>query len=704
MGAIAAVLLQSPLTVAGTNPVPPPNATGFVRGGKTLCVSGGTIPQGTTAIRIPFEANVGPRVSVRVRSGARVSSTGARAAGWGVTDDVTVPIDRIAHTVSDATVCITAGPVSPYLLAGSTILASSSPTSQRLRGESLHLEYLRSAHITWWSLAPAIAHHIGLGRAASGSWIAFVALALMVAVVLLSSRLALGSVATRERSERHCERARAQAPPKSSKSSFRAVAALRRVPRTAWLCALIACVNAVSWSILTPPFQVPDEQSHFAYTQQLAENHRLPVSTALGYSPEENVVIDDLHQREVRRHPETRTISTVAEQQRLKEDLAEHPSRHGTGGVGGSAPDPPLYYLLEIVPYELGSAGTLLDQLALMRLLSALMAGLTALFSFLFIREALPRVPWAWTVGGLGVALSPLLGFMSGAVNPDAMLFAVSAAIFYCLARAFRRGLTRNLALATGALTAVGLLTKVNFVGLVPGVLLGLALLARRAARDGRPGAMRNLGLGLALAASPGCIYVLAQLLSNRPAFGVISETLRLETVQSSVSGAIGYVWQFYLPHLPGMSNQFPGLSIPRQVWFDKAVGLYGWLDTSFPPWVDSLALLPAGLIALLCARALLGGRDALRRRCAEVAVYAAIGAGLLVLIAISNFFAPREFLAFAEPRYLLPLLPLLGVLLALAARGAGRRWGPAVGVLVVVLVLGHDIFSQLLVVARFYA
>ena len=116
--------------------------------------------------------------------------------------------------------------------------------------------------------------------------------------------------------------------------------------------------------------------------------------------------------------------------------------------------EPPLYYALQTIPYYLGSAGTLLDQLELMRLLSALMAGLTALFTFLFVRESLPTAPWAWTVGGLGAALYPLLGFASGAVTPDAMLCAVSAAIFYCLARAFRRGLTRKLAIAIGALIA----------------------------------------------------------------------------------------------------------------------------------------------------------------------------------------------------------------------------------------------------------
>jgi hypothetical protein len=39
----------------------------------------------------------------------------------------------------------------------------------------------------------------------------------------------------------------------------------------------------------------------------------------------------------------------------------------------------------------------------------------------------------------------------------------------------------------------------------------------------------------------------------------------------------------------------------------------------------------------------------------------------------------------------------------ALAARGAGRRWGPAVGAAIIILMLAHDLFSQLQVIARYY-
>jgi Predicted membrane protein (DUF2142) len=485
---------------------------------------------------------------------------------------------------------------------------------------------------------------------------------------------------------------------------LRAWEGLRRIPRAAWLCATVACVNAVCWSILTPPFQVTDEPSHFAYTQQLAENDELPSTTIHGnFSPEEKVVLRDLNQYEVREAPETHTISTAAQQKTLQEDLNRHPSRQGSGDVGGARSDPPLYYLVEMIPYGLASGGTLLDQLEGMRLMSALMAGLTALFVFLFVREALPGVRWAWTVGGLSVALAPTLGFISGGVNSDSLLIAVSAAAFYCVARAFRRGLTRRLAIAIGAVVAVGFLTKLNFMGLVPGIAIGMVVLTVRASRAHGRAAYISLALALAIASAPVWLYIFVNLLSGHPGLGIVSATLKLKSVYGSIFTKISYVWQLYLPRLPGMTNYFPGLLTTRDLWFNRGVGFYGWLDTTFPAWVDNFALLPTGILALLCARSLAVGRAAVRRRVAEIAVYGAMALGLLTLIGLSSYINSSQG-TFADPRYIFPLFPLLGGGLALAARGAGRRWGPPVGALIIVLFLAHDIFSQLLVAERYYA
>lgn len=482
---------------------------------------------------------------------------------------------------------------------------------------------------------------------------------------------------------------------------------LRRVPMAAWLCALVACLNAISWSFITPPFQIPDEPAHFAYVEQLARTGHLPSSSTQEFAPDELVALEDLEAPRVAFQPEHRTIASRAQQRKLEADVASavETSMPGSGAAGVAASQPPLYYALEAIPYDLGSGGGVLDQLALMRLVSALWAGVTALFVFLFLREALPGTPRAWTVGGLGVAFLPALASISGAVNPESMLCAVSAAIFYCFARAFRRGLTPRLAMVIGALTAVGFLTKLNFLGLAAGVVLGLVVLARRASQTlGRRTAFRALASGLVIAASPVCVYIFVNLLSHHRALGIGSSIAGLTADHRSIVGGLSYIWQLYLPRLPGMHIDFADTSPIRDLWFNGLVGDYGFEDTYFPRWVDNVALIPAIGILALCGREVFVRRSALRRRVSEFGVYFVMAAGLMTLIGVSSYLSfPSEAAGFPEPRYLLPLIPLFGAVLALATRGAGRRWGTTVGVLIVVLFIDHDLFSQLQVIARYY-
>jgi len=470
------------------------------------------------------------------------------------------------------------------------------------------------------------------------------------------------------------------------------------------VCALVALLNAACWSLVTPPFQTPDETDHFAYVKQLAETGELPSSGSEQVSSEEIGVLLGLRAFRVRQEPQVHTIASRQEQRELQNDLtlAAGGGVRGSPAAGVAASQPPLYYALEAIPYVIAVHGSELVRLQLMRLVSALFAGLTAMFVFLFVREALPAAPWSWTVAGLAVAFAPLLGLMSGSVNPDSLLFAVSAAVFYALARAFRRGLTPRMAAAIGALTALGFLTKLNFIGLAPGVLLGLLVLSARAARTSGRSAYRLFALGGGLAVSPVVVYAGVNILSGHATLGIVSHAPRL--TQGSLADEAGYIWQLYLPRLPGMLNDFPGIFAPRQLWFNGYVGLYGWLDTPFPAWVDSVALIPAAAIVLLCGRSLLQGRSLLRARAGEVGVYAVMALGLMALIGADSYLSfPATDAEYAQARYLLPLLPLLGALLVLAARGAGRRWGPAAGALIVILFVAHDLFSQLQEVARFY-
>lgn len=482
-------------------------------------------------------------------------------------------------------------------------------------------------------------------------------------------------------------------------------AAIRGIPTTAWVCALVAVLNCACWSILIPPLQGPDEQAHFAYVQQLVENGKLPNgSSEENFSPEELAAMNDLGFGEVILNPGTPSVPNRFGREKLLHDLSQPGlSRKGDGSVGVAASEPPLYYALQTVPYELGSGSNLLARLELMRLLSALLCGLTVLFVFLFIREALPAAPWAWTVGALSAALSPLLGFVGGSLDPDALLFAVCSALFYCLARAFRRGFDRRTASVLGGVVAIGFLTKVNFVALLAGVAVGLILLTRREAKVSRREAYRSLALASGIALSPAILYVLINLAAHKEALGIISGSLKT-TERHNIPNELAYIWQFYLPRLPGMPHEFPGIFPPWHVWFKGAVGRYNWLETSFPGWVYKVTLIPAAAIVGLCAHELYLKRRLLGRRTAEFATYLVMLLGLMALLAAASFDSyPTLALGDSEPRYFLPMLALGGALLALSARGAGKRWGPVAGAGIVMLFLGHDVLSQLLEVSRYY-
>jgi 4-amino-4-deoxy-L-arabinose transferase-like glycosyltransferase len=464
-------------------------------------------------------------------------------------------------------------------------------------------------------------------------------------------------------------------------------------------------MNATAWALIVPPFQGKDETDHFAYVEQIAENGSLPEGERFTgeYSPGETVVLQALHYIQVRHSPGVPTITSVQDQRALNEALHAGASMEGVGQAGVASNEPPLYYALQTIPYSIGS-GNVLVQLQLMRLFGALLGAMTALLTFLFLREILPRQPWAATIGAICVALQPAFAFMSGSVNPDSMLYTVAAGVFLCLARAFRRGLTRRLAIALGVFIAVGFLTKLNFIGFAFGVFIGLLVLAVREIKaNGRAGLIPP-AIAAGIGVLPAILYILRNALSNHTTLGAVSKGSSL-TSFSSLFHELSYIWQLFLPRLPGMPHYFAGLFTTKDIWFDRSVGLYGWFDTMFAPWVSDVALIPAAIILVLCGRELVLRRHALRRRLPEFCTYAAITLGVLVMVGASSYLSDAlgHEAAFGEPRYLLPMLPLLGAVIALAVRGGGRRWAPVIGAAIVVLFLGHDIFSQLQVIARYY-
>ena len=154
------------------------------------CQSGEVLPRDTSAIRLGLFAVTIPAVTVRVLQGSHRITGGTLGVDWSG-EGPTVPVARLPRTVSPVEVCFTLKSVASVV----ELLGRKTPAAEAAIGEGMPLpgrigiEYLRSGHRSWWSVAVSVARHLGFGHAASGAWDALLVIALAATFITLSSWL-----------------------------------------------------------------------------------------------------------------------------------------------------------------------------------------------------------------------------------------------------------------------------------------------------------------------------------------------------------------------------------------------------------------------------------------------------------------------------------------------------------------------------------
>jgi hypothetical protein len=190
--ALVLVLLHAPATVAHTNGISDEEQLNQTRYPASVCQAGELLPRDTSAIVVSLSAFTGPRITLEAKAAGQVLTRGEQAPGWsGKT--VTIPVREVAHTATDVDVCMAFAPVHETISAFGTKTkraVAAAADGGHLRGR-LSIEYLRPGSRSWWSLASSTMHTLGLGRAAGGTWIAFLAIALMVGAAGIACRLFL---------------------------------------------------------------------------------------------------------------------------------------------------------------------------------------------------------------------------------------------------------------------------------------------------------------------------------------------------------------------------------------------------------------------------------------------------------------------------------------------------------------------------------
>ena len=262
---------------------------------------------------------------------------------------------------------------------------------------------------------------------------------------------------------------------------------------------------------------------------------------------------------------------------------------------------------------------------------------------------------------------------------------------------------------ALGAVVAAGTLTKLTFIALLPGVGVAVLLLAWRARAAGVRRAMGPLAIAVVTAALSVLLYGLLNVLvwhRGSPAAGGLQGATNRSVPGGAVTlhQTLDYIWELYLPRLPFMHHTYFGTYPLWTTWFNGLIGRFGWVDYGFPSWVYSDArYVLYGLVALALV-ALVRHRRRIWHAAPIFACFAVMALGLLGAIGYAGIrFQMRTGYEFAQARYLLPLAPLYGLFVVLAARGAGRRWAPALGAALVVLAMAHSLFAETLTISRYY-
>ncbi|UGS38755.1 DUF2142 domain-containing protein [Capillimicrobium parvum] len=471
---------------------------------------------------------------------------------------------------------------------------------------------------------------------------------------------------------------------------------------------LVACtLLSVAWAVVMAPLQGPDEHNHVGYVQHLAETGSGPtfgVTAGASWSREQQELHKWGNLLALIGIVDARPGYTGIEQLRFSqyEDHLPAGARKDGSGPNPVGQNPPLYYGYEAIPYWITRWTELPTRLLFMRLANLPLYLLIVAFTWLAAGEVFGRRRRAQTIAAGSVGLLPQLAFMSGVVNPDILLTTVWAAFAYAALVAVRVGPRPWALLSLGGLSALSVLTHGRGLAIIGPLLIVLAVLLWRA----RPLRMKVLGWVAGLFGTLAVGLGLAVAYSNAHGGGAsISGEAASSTGAGNLSGFVSYLWQFYLPPLRTMSPQGPPYGY-RQVYIEGLAGTFGSLEIQFPLWVYDAMQFAAALGLLLLAGIIVRRFERLRGHGPQIVVLASLVLCMLVVLHVSAYrdLQGPPFDPLLVGRYLLPLLPVMGIAIAYVCVNLPRRVGSALGALVLTTFTILGLCGLGLTIARFYA
>ena len=503
------------------------------------------------------------------------------------------------------------------------------------------------------------------------------------------------------------ERVRVDTAPPRKRLPRKAVSklarAIRRVPPPLAAVLVIVAIVGVSWALLVPPWQSPDEGDHFAYAQSLAERLALPGAAGRqGWSSDQETADRAAAaSANASASDQLRFNWNPGDAARYRAEFALNPSRSNGGGFNSAETNPPLYYLYVDLAYWAAYSGDAFDRLYAMRIWSVGLLLLTTGAAWLLAGEVLGRHRLPQLACAACVGLIPMQTAIAGSINPDALLTALSTVALWLGARVIMRGARRTDVTALCAVTAAAILTKATAYALVPAAALALFVGWRRCNATERWRRLGVIAVAAVICAVPVIGWIAYQLARGRSAINTVGPEGSGHS--PNIPQFLSYIWQFYLPRLPGMAPFRATSGLPLyDVWIRQGWGVFGWLELAMPSWLYGVLAGACGFVAVASAAIVARFRD--RIRWSLVAFFALAVAVFLVGLHYTEY---RSIVYGVGPilqgRYLLPLAGLFGLAVALILTRLPARWrAPACGVVLAAMLL-VQVLALATVAQRYY-
>jgi 4-amino-4-deoxy-L-arabinose transferase-like glycosyltransferase len=258
----------------------------------------------------------------------------------------------------------------------------------------------------------------------------------------------------------------------------------RRLPM-AMLFLCLGLVSGLSYSLIVPPWQAPDEPGHLEYARLLAEKGR-PLTREDISTQLQREILSSMHDYHFWKYVHQPYPAQIPD------SFREDPFLVLSGTQVGD--EPPLYYLIPALIFALVGPESVLVQLYVMRWFSVLLSSLVVVVAYLTADELFHGDRFLVVGVPMFVSSLPMFTFIGASANNDSMAVLLASLVIYCLVRALKSGVSPRSALLTGLLVLLSVSCKKTTLFTIPLAAIALPIYAWRPDRRWPPNRSHAIG------------------------------------------------------------------------------------------------------------------------------------------------------------------------------------------------------------------